>query len=544
MPTAYTQVSFSGGMNLFDEIPTIAEDQYGLAFNIRNRSQAPIPIKQAVEDTELPAGLKQGIYAFDVYVLAFVGGAAYFKNIEEATAWTPIANFALSPTVERIYAQAVPASRINYDRKLKEASQAAGNNAESSLNVIPDLSIQGSPYGLVVQDGVNQGYIILPDGTARLLQRYNEWTRSSREYVPVLKQMAYVDGILFGVAAYDKDGNADGKTIYRSVSGRPLDFVVSVTTAGEKGGEAFETAHAVGFDEITALIPFTESSLLVATKNAVTPVLLDFENTIFGEPKFKNPVTIPVGVTNQFSIVSYLSLDRILDFFFVDIDGLRSLNSTEQGNEGRNSFFSKGIKLALSPKQEVTAAIVFDDYSLFSIKTIYNEENLVAVFDNLRERWVCFDSYNIGTIKQFAVAKQGTAPTLYAITDDKIYRLFVSETSETATMQFRAISSGDASVQLNLTDIRSVFINSNSTGIVFASAYIDGSILPTVVRERLRGLSKVENIRSTFKDSNPLGYTISPQIAWNTQCNLLLIQVDATGDTKKTNVKQQANINA
>lgn len=535
MPTAYTQSDFSGGMNLFDEGPNIGSNQYGLAYSIRNRNGSPVPINLPIEDDTLIVGKKQGIYAFEDYLLVFVNGLGYYKHIVNDTVWTQIENLTLSPEADYIYAQAVPASRLNYDRKLKENSQIAGTSAESALDLSQDLTIQGSPYGLVVQDGINQGYLILPDGSARLLQTYEQWTRDNREYVPVMKQMAYVDGILFGIAA-------DGKTILRSVSGRPIDFVVNVDTAGNKGGDAFTTAHAVGFDTITCLQAFGKGQLIAASINALKPIQLDYENTIFGEPKFKNAEVIPGGVVNQFSFINYLHPDGVSDSYFIDFDGLRSINAAAtQGNEGRNSAFTSGIKLSLTSKQNVTAAIVFDDYSMFSVRTIHDtENNLVAVYDNIRRQWVCFDRHNIGSIKQFAIAKQGSSPILYVITETAIYKLFSSLTSAQATMRFKAITTGDAAIEMKLSNIRAVFINSNSTGTVSAYAIVDG-VNAGVNHQKLRGLPRTENIRFPFIDKFPSGYTISPEISWQNNCNLYLIQLDATGNTQETNKKQQAN---
>jgi hypothetical protein len=107
--------------------------------------------------------------------------------------------FNCSPTVDRVYAQAVPASTFNYQRKLNDATKIEGNTANQVVST-QNIQINGTAAGLVVQDGVNQGWIILPDATARRLQRYSQWTTTNREYVPIMKQMAYINGILFGVA--------------------------------------------------------------------------------------------------------------------------------------------------------------------------------------------------------------------------------------------------------------------------------------------------------------------------------------------------------
>jgi len=76
-------------------------------------------------------------------------------------------------------------------------------------------------------------------------------TEDRREYVPVGKQMLWHDGILYVVSP-------NGKQIFRSVTGRPLDFMVNITPSGDKDpleavGGASSVSHSVDFEPITSI---------------------------------------------------------------------------------------------------------------------------------------------------------------------------------------------------------------------------------------------------------------------------------------------------
>src|SRR5256885_3886288 len=155
------QSNFRGGMNILDHDAVLAEDEYGLAFNVRNRITALETIKNNIEDIHAPTGLKQGIYGFDKYLVLFNSGRAYYKNVDDEE-WTLINAIALDRTVDYIFTQAVPASTLNYTRKLNDANRINGTSNESNLSIDP-ISINSTPAGLVVQDGVNQGWIVFAD---------------------------------------------------------------------------------------------------------------------------------------------------------------------------------------------------------------------------------------------------------------------------------------------------------------------------------------------------------------------------------------------
>jgi hypothetical protein len=512
------QASFTGGTNLFDEDIALGENEYGLGFNIRNRTTALKTIKLPLEDITAPAGKKQGCYAFDNYLLLFCAGLAYYKDIITDSAWAQISEFAMSPTVDYIYICVVPASTFNYSRKLKSDGNVDGTATESSVDV-QNIVVNGTLAGVVVQDGVNQPWLIKADASARLLGTYEQWTTSNREYVPIMKQMCFINGILFGMAP-------DGRTLYRSVSGRPLDFVVNVTTTGNKGGKANTTSYTVSYDEVNYIGALSSGELLVATAKTCYPLEFNYEKTIFAEPTFLNRKPFSAGIVNQFSFI-----DTNQDYAFIDFDGIRSFNAVSQlNNEGRNSVFSARIKNSLTLKQSTTAAIVFDDFSFFAVVT--DQGNVIAVYDNIRRSWVCFDDYELGEqFKLFALANQGTEPFLYAITDTKLYKLFAGTEDATASVDLRAFISGSLKTQLKLQNIYAVFSNPTTTGIAAVTEYCDGVENKTVTEPLTT--KRIQNLKFSFAALGSQCFKTQPTITWNNDASLLMVEVEVSGIAKQ-----------
>ncbi len=528
----FIQDDFSGGMNLFGDLVKIAENEYGSAFNIRNRTIGLTTIKSPVEDTTLPAGKKQGIYAFDIYVLAFVAGYGYFKNILTDSAWTKIADLELDPTVDYIYTQLVPASSIDFKRSLINDNQNLGS-AQSIPLKFEIVATNGSLSGLVVQDGIGQPWFILADGTARRLQTYDQWTlmNDRREYVPIMRQMAYVDGILFGVAN-------DGITLYRSVSGRPLDFVVNVTSTGDKGGNADTTSYSLGQNQINALNQLSTGELIVGTNKTITLLELNYDKTIFAEPTFTVAGSYSIGILNHFCFVKYGNSTN----FLMDIDGLRSFvtGQTDTENEGRNSTFVATVAKALILKQTIGCVIIFDDYTLYSCGTTYSDTNLIAVYDNNRQQWVGFDDNVLGSIKQFAIANQSLSPTLYAITDSVIYKMFIGPIS-TGVVTLKERTLGTVGTHL-LNDVNIAQIDGSLIGIVSAQVIENGNDGNTV-DIKLKGL-KTETSRFNFLQLTNQAWRIGLKLTWNNDSVLSIVQLTTTPQTQATSVQQQSKIYA
>jgi hypothetical protein len=551
-----TQINFGGGLNAFQPAHALTEQEYPLAFNLRIRDNQPTPIKgPKLEATRVPTGKKQGLYGFGQYLLLFNDGYAYYKDTNDKNAeWFLIPGIILDAEVDTIYIQAVPAATNNYTRQLQKADVINGTSADSRVDLLGAFIISGVAAGVVVQDGVSDPpyFIQITNGivNGRRLNNYDQWTKDNREYVPRGKQMAYMNGILIVVAP-------DGKSFYRSVSGRPLDFVVNITKEGDKGGDAETTSYAVSGNEITAVMPMSSGDLLVGTLDGCYPVEFNYDFTIFQEPTFLNRRRFDAGLINQFSFIETLG-----DYNFIDQDGIRSFNAVSQLNyEGRNSVFSLKITNILNVQQSLkhSAAFVFDNYAFFSAQT--NFGHAVLVYDTLRQVWVSIDFYGTqGEIKQFAATKLNIQPTLYAITETHVYQLFSGDEYLPATLHTREHVSNDPQVELQLSNVRCVFDGSSSDSIISVVEYCNG-LRGEVVRHRaessITGITypaqypvsystreALQNKVFSFTGSGRTGFKVGASIEWKSNAKLLQIQNEYITETTVTPLNQRGQIYA
>jgi len=277
----YNQQSFIGGMNLLVDDTRLQPNQYRLAFNCHNRYDVLDSVFKSVLDTNTPAGIMQEITTFGEYVILFVSGNAYFRHYSQEV-WTQIAGFGMSIDAPRFWTVSIPVAVTNYGRLAKTVDINGQPVVSSLAGIASSQSIAaafgGNTPGLLVQDNINQPrFIYLGDNgfpVVRITQTYEEWSAEygtgdqygvlltdNREYVPIGSTMAWADSILY-------IASQDGNTIYRSVSGRPLDFVVNINIDGTKGGDATTTSYSVGVGGITCLRPNNDGSLFVAAGNS------------------------------------------------------------------------------------------------------------------------------------------------------------------------------------------------------------------------------------------------------------------------------------
>lgn len=548
----YLQDSFKGGMNLFDELHDIADNEYGLATNIRNRNGGVEIIRKPLLLDKAPPGKKQGLYGFDNYLVAFIAGRAYYK-LSETDSWIRIEGFLMSHTAERIYAQVVPASTINFNRKLVAATDVSGNGTESGVNVA--LIVEGTVAGLVCQDGVTQPIIILPDGTCRSTQTYADWTTTLREYVPIGKQMAFLNGILFVLSP-------DGKQILRSVSGRPLDFVVNITTTGAKGGDAYTTSYAVSYDTSTCLVALNTGQLLVGTDKISYVVSLDYQRLIFGEPTFNN-IPVSVGVVNQFSVVEMLdpNNNNSGDYIIVDTNGIRSLNAVKATrNEGEQSIFTSKISSLfkhIKQLDEFVSAAIFDNYAFISVKTIYGFN--VLVYDLALNCWVGLDTVTGVGVKQFAaISLSDEEKKIYVITsDDEIYQLFAEESDlHMGYFTTKAITTG-STMEHKIDSFRPVYqkaVNTTEKRITIQH-YTDDKLIKRYQMDLFlenRGLEyivyypayfsstkAISNMRFNILETSQVGWRSHGVLAWQNAAKLVKLEISAVKQTNETSINQQ-----
>lgn len=447
------QTSFAGGMDLLADDTHLADNKYRIGFNLRNRYDVLDLVPKSQQDTYLPAGVIQELVTFGTYLVAFVSGKAYYR-LNTDSIWNEIDGFAMSSNAPRYWTVAIPVNTTNY---VRYSAEYAGSTGVAEANAgITRLAIlsgagQGSLPGLLVQDNINQPQFIFIGVNgypqARTTQKYEEWnvnyddttgvmTDDKREYVPIGNVMAWVDGILY-------IASQNGAEIYRSVSGRPLDFMVNVKPDGSAGGDATTTSYSVGVGGISCLRGLSEGSVFVAASNsnfAVSKNMTAGAPTIFGEYTFIRKYLFESTILSDRCII-----DSLGDTRAIDITGVRSFNAVQQlQNEGRNDPFSSTIDAAFKgiiQESSATAAILYDNYELYGVNTIFGPA--IAVYDTLNKCWTSFDTEQTGgqRIKIFAKIEL-TTRSLYAVTEDnKLYELYVGPTKSTAIVRTAGITS-------------------------------------------------------------------------------------------------------
>lgn len=456
----YNQASFIGGFDLLMDDTHLETNKYRIGFNVRNRFDRldSIPSSQLVN---LPTGSIQEIVTFGNYLIAFVQGRAFYKLYTDYI-WHQIAGFGMDQNAPRYWTVAVPVATTNYLRIAATATFGAQTNSDAYGAVnLWNISgaFAGNLPGLLVQDNINQPQFIFlasTDGgitfvpTCRTTQTFANWhitfsdasnttiEEDKREYVPIGNYMAFVDGILY-------IASQDGSQIYRSVSGRPLDFVVNVTNnlvAAHSpmvgGGDATTTAYSVGVGPITCLRGLSDGSLFVAAANACFRVSKNLSNIapkLFGEWTFIRDFLFNSTVLSERAI-----LDTEGDTRFISLNGVRSFNAISQlQNEGRNSPFTKNVATLFNGKiQSIAAAILYDNYEFYAVDTIFGPG--ILVYDTIINCWSSLDisQTNGKRIKQFAKIEL-TTQALFAVTEDnKLYQLY-SSSSGTDIASFRTV---------------------------------------------------------------------------------------------------------
>lgn len=473
IPVSYTQDSFDGGMNLVSLGTRVRPNEYIVGINIRTRFGYAEPIKEALDITEdLPVSSRviQGIYAFGEILVCFVGGLAYYKDVSiDDGDWTQISDFSMSTTADRIYAISVPVASNVYLRK------NAGFSSSPDDGIIFDASSTTgtSQIALVCQDGINQPWLIFPNGTARVSYTYDEWDIGNREYIPIGRQMVHFNNVLYIVSA-------EGDKFYHSVSGRPLDFVIAVDQNGNKVANADPLSHAVDSNEIKLLTTLNSDNLIIITAYAAYLVTPDYENLIYGEPRFRNTFLFNAGTINQFCWADLLG-----DFAFIDREGLKTFNAVLQTkHEGNNSVFSLSVaKIFDGVVQDENACVgSFDNYTFFSVKTTYSPSSIV-VYDSIKKTFCSIDLLSTQPVKQFATTYSASRQRFFGCTGTKVYELYSPDSTEPqeAVLFTREIDSriadegsSDGLYDIKTQGMRLVFEESLEDGILYVDELVNG----------------------------------------------------------------------
>lgn len=540
----HRQEGFAGGLNTLLDSSQLEANEYRLLLNARARFGRIDPVVKPLQVSDgLPAGKRQGCYAVGNFGIVFVAGKAYYKDYSTAgSSFIEIADFQMDATVDTLYAQDVPASTVNFLRK-SAGTVDAGVTLQDTTTA--------SPRAFVIQDGINQPWVIFPDGSARETGVYNTWSVDNREYVPIGTLMAYVGGVLYIVS---------GREIYRSVSGRPLDFVVAIAADGDKisasesEGGASVTSFHVSHDDVSAILPNGSDvgGLIVCTTRSTKFVLPNFNSTIYGEPTYDVIPLFSTGALNQFSAVDILG-----DIAFVDLSGIRSFNAVRQlKNDGQNAPFSLKIaSLFEGIEQDVVAAASFDNYDLFSVNTVHGPA--VLVFDELIRQFVAIDIYEgLGQIKQFAVVKTAIQRKLIFITeDDEFYEAFQGSEREEAGFFFGERVVGEAKFSQDLVGLKLIFTDVTEAGFVRATPYVDEEAGVAKTRELVQtevipasprplpfdnASDTVKTLYFNLKDDGLSGNRVGCWLRWNFAAKLLAIELEANLHKGRVEQREQA----
>ena len=505
-----SQTTFVGGMNAFGAATEIADNEYWYLSNGRVRASDVAPIKKAVKIIT-PAGAKyQGMEVVDKYLVLFVDGKAYYKDLSVNGNFNQIAAFQLDPVAEQLYSCLVPGTTA---KDVRTAS-------DPSSPVVLKSNTSGTPGCLIVQDGTSIPLLIDQGANTRQLQTYDLWNLDSREYVPIGRQMIWSGDILF-IMSHDR------RSIFRSVTGRPLDFVVAIDNDGNKLADENGTEITSDYNELTSLIPLSGSGDVViaaSSLNSTRMLIGDLTNTLYGEPTFSKPPLFTTGALNEFSYTDILG-----DTVFIDQSGIRSFNATRQQKVASNAnIFSIRISSLLEGvTQDITACGSFQNYEFFAMKSIYGYG--IFVYDSHLQRFVAFDRWSgVGAIKKFCTTKINGSYRLFVLTNDnEVFEAFASSEYETCTFYGKETTSDDikrlrypiyARVQLDYTP---------QAGTVLADVLVDkrlvrGYSLPVTPTENTLNYPLDNSVNQANESLNWVfdkareGLTLGLRLVWNT----------------------------
>lgn len=554
------QDSFLGGLDLFNDRSKLEAGKYPLLINGRSRNNNVRPIRKPKlikAGLPSPSGLAryQGLYSAGNIGIVFASGKAYVCDFNVGETFYNLPLFNMSPIADKVFFQLVPASTINYQRRAVSA-----DNVSDGVELFNTLAAP-SPIAGLCQDGISQPWVILSDGSARVTKSYSQWTNTAngREYVPVGKNMVMAGSKLY---------LTDGKQIFQSVSGRPLDFMVVIDMEGnalplEADGGASNVSHRVFYEEITCLGKLStdgEDGYYAGGLGNSFIVTPDFTETVYGEPKrFRNKFVTNSGAKNQDSFLGDVNGDSV----FVDLNGVRSFNSILQfKNAGKNSPFSLLISnlFGKDVNQTITACGQTNNYSCYAVNTTYGLA--VLWFDELRNVWDSIDLWSAaevnGSIRQFAeiTTSNGERRFFFLTSTGYLYEYFGSTEIAECQVYIGDWSSGDPKTELKLSLAKCIFEQPETTGTVSATLFVDNKQQLTISK----AVSKSYDPPSTGITSLPFGdsskdsvdnltfdfgrtlsgYKIGVLLKWNFLANLTSIVGDRIETLQHVNTPQQS----
>lgn len=569
----FNQKSFIGGMNLLSDDTRLQDNQYRVGFDLTNRFDELDNILMSQEDVAIPKGIKQGGLTFGNFVIVFIAGFAWYRFYLN-TGWTQIMGFQMSSTAPRFWHQTVPVGTTNYVRLATTGTINTGLTNTSALVQTANVAgaNQGNLPGLLVQDNINQPqFIFIGAGgvpIVRTTQKFVQWQATytdatntvfipngdQREYVPIGNSMAWDNGVLYVTSQ-------DTNFIYRSVTGRPLDFAIAIsntlaTNAAPANlsytdpitgivtpytipaftqvpaGDATTTSYSVGVGGITTLRQISTGGIFVSASNAnfaVTQNKTPNAPTIFGEYQL-----IRTFLFNANCLSDRAIFDTAGDTRFIDLTGVRSFNAImQQQNEGRNSVFTSTIQKAFNgivQDPTLSAGILYDNYELYAMQSIFGAS--IAKYDTINNCWVSFDvSQTAGKRIKVLFKIELAIQRLFAITeDDRLFTLYIGPNAATSTVRTIGVCANilyanynikmnNPKSEVNLNIFRCVINNITSNAFVSFVPYVNNCL--TLQASQTKNITYQPAI---IPSTNPLDL---PDV--DTQLNNLLFTVPNTG---------------
>lgn len=535
METPRIQNAFIGGLSQFLDSTRLQENQYSWLSNGRVRFGTVKPV-QLPEDftTGLPVGgvIQGGIDTFG-HLFVFVNGNAYHRDLAGgSTTFVLLPGWSAMDATADIFCERVEASTINYKR------ESADGNATAVVNLTDP--IDGSEQCIVVQNRVNQPRIIAADLSTRIVNNYNDWDKDTdREYVPIGGPMLFHDGVLYTISV-------DGSEVYRSVSGRPLDHMITITSDGDKlpnevDGGAHKNAIKPAYGTVTCLgdLDTDDGAIFIGMETASYVSIPKDDEFVWAEPLYRNIRLSPKGVVNSHSF-SRISGNTV----FITPNGIESFDAIARKNQrGSTEVFSLQIARALEGiAQNVCAVGRLGDYYLFSLDTIYGPR--IAVFDNLLNVFVSLDAFPTvvtSAVKQFINVQVNNTERLFAITvDSQLVEMYSGATSD-CQLYVGDWVEREVNDEVYVTGVTCSFHKVFEDGTYSANPTIDGEQLGSRA-EAIESVTEeaypktppfgnaVENAavvsKLDFRDQEAKGRRFGALIEWDFDAELSAVQVD------------------
>jgi len=569
----FNTFNFIGGMlPVIPDASKIPDGSYRIAKNIRTRDNIVKPVASPLDLTDnLTAGAIQGGEMMGGWAIVFVQGIAYARYLNSVNnQWQQLTGYRLTANAVDIYTEVVP---LSFNAFLR-------NNHGDTQATIPQVangfySDQGGGIPcLVAQDGTKRPMLIHPDASGlsfscRPARTYSEWTQDNPEYIPIGKQMCW-DGNRLHIVIRGRFRYEEFRAVAKSVNNRPLDFMVVLDSDGNKlvdesQGDARITSYGVDFDEISAVkvVNNSQVAVIVATQKNLWQAVPDYTNVdqTFGEPIYR-----PIFISGTGAISQHAFAETTINIdsgstAFVSQAGVRAINTASQNRfEGKNYPLSREVsKLLAGITQDAGAAIQFNDYSYFALKTTHG--NGVLVYDSILSKWASLDQYpefsGNNSIFKFSLLRIPGKQRLIAFTRTKVLAMEEGSYYDSGIYIGDFSSLRDATIRVEQipTFVYLNFIDNNIKGTAVVDVFCDErfsqsisttlTVSPPVPRiSSFPYPSRKDNANSTtIAVTSPIqcfrhGYWIN----WNTDGALSYLAVDSEETNTLTNLEQKAKV--